>query len=211
MKVIKFFLKILLFTNKEVSYCLAHYVSDQPTRGIWFIRNIVTPLIYILLPLFGLMINQNKYFTEIIFNGGISLLAINIAVVMITYLRIESNGKISNEYPGDAGIIKKDIISIQTGLIDRAQLFIAVSVILYFIQSIYPFPFINNWVSGLFIFILFTTTISSIILGYLMFTLRDDEDNFKRIYNILNLERKKDSLRLQKQTSVDGFNQSLSE
>jgi len=211
MKSIAVFLKILLFNKKEVKYCLAHYVSDQSTRGTWFVRNIFIPLIYILLPVLGLLVNQSKNLTDIIFNGSISILAINIAVVMITYLRIESSYKTQIEYPGDSGIIKKEILTIQTGLIDRAQMFIAISVILYFIQSISTFPYVNKWVSVIFIFILIITTVSSIILGYLMFTLRDDEDNFGRIYDILIIEREKDNVRLQEQTSVEGFNQSLNE
>ena len=186
-------LKILGFNRLEQSYIKIIKQPISTDIQIWLAINIILPLLIVVIPfILGVYIEDISYtFWEIVFNGGITLIAINILAVSITYpkkLLHMNDNELHKAYRLDIRIdeIKRKFLVYEIALLIFATLF-------YLLQIIYNDKYnFNLFTIGLYLFViihLFFSTYVSKHLFILSFSSHKHQTTFDLLFNQLEAEQ----------------------
>lgn len=183
----------ILFSQTQLTILKECKITNSEDNFQWFTKNVVLPLVIILMPLLFHFIvpSEIKNFRELIFNGSISLIGINILFGMSTYL-IKVNR--TNHSPNTSSEIQKqennsddrrferlnqDVINLRERLDNYKNILVFIGGAFYVIQVGYS---ITNYSFAFYTFIalLAIVLLLSIKIGRYMFIIKDDF--FERTY-----------------------------
>ncbi|HOJ19715.1 MAG TPA: hypothetical protein PLT92_14220 [Ignavibacteriaceae bacterium] len=177
MKVLK------IFGINEIEFNIIKIKKREATDDFsyWYLYNLIYPLAVVFFPTIFLLFTNwyNKKFIEIIFNGALSLIGINVLATMASYMKSYSN--VPDDYDGNDTKkyfdIERSISKIRSKLTLVAFLFGMIGAGFYLVQL--AFDFRNNTIEICIVFCLtiIVVLMISIYIGKYLFILSSPSPN----------------------------------
>jgi hypothetical protein len=176
----------IFFSEAQINILKECKVANAEDNFQWFTKNVVLPVIIILIPLFIQLIfpTDVEDFSTLIFNGSISLIGINILFGMSTYL-IKVNRTEKSKQPGtldgqenfgDEKVndkLNQDVVHLRGRLDDYKNILVFIGGVFYVIQALYG-KYNTDALFYTFLSCSVLVLTFSIFIGRYMFIIKDD-------------------------------------
>lgn len=172
----KNFFKRILFSDDQITILKECKISNLEEYKQWLTKNIIFPLVIVALPILVQLFYPQKHINifNLIFNGSIPLLGINILFGMSTYLiKVTKRKKDQKESEDNYDEkLNQNVFHLRSKLDDYKNILVIIGTVFYFVQVFFGNPSLT--VNFVFIGVTVLFLLAATIIGRYIFIIKDD-------------------------------------